>query len=120
MPTITRLQDLDKPKSSSRPQPDSPNEWASRCYNTLRWRKLREAKLQDSPLCEICLEKGKVTPATEVHHIHHVADVGSFLEAMDVAFDYNNLMSLCTQCHQDLHAREHKAQWKEKNSQKLC
>lgn len=120
MPTITRLQDLDKPKSNSRPQPDSPNEWASRCYNTLRWRKLREAKLQDSPLCEMCSMYEKVTPATCVHHIHNIADAGSYLEAMDVAFDYNNLMSLCTQCHQDLHAREHKAQWKEKNSQKLC
>lgn len=118
MPTITRLQDLDKPKSNSKPQPDSPNEWASRCYNTLRWRKLREAKLQDSPLCEICLENGKVTPATEVHHRMEISQAGSYLEAMDIAFDYNNLQSLCTQCHQDLHAQKHHDQWKGKTKSK--
>ena len=41
-------------------------------YNTNRWRQLRLAKLITSPLCEVCLKQGKVTPAIDVHHIDSV------------------------------------------------
>ena len=32
-------------------------------YNTDRWHKLRASKLMQSPLCEVCLSKGVITPA---------------------------------------------------------
>lgn len=38
-------------------------------YKTSRWRRLREAKLGQDPLCEWCLEQEIVTEATEVHHV---------------------------------------------------
>lgn len=60
------------------------------------------AKLMQQPLCEICLEKGKVTPAEDVHH------KDSFLnyegqERLYKAFDFTNLQSVCKQCHASLH-----------------
>ena len=38
-------------------------------YNTDRWHKLRASKLMQSPLCEVCLSKGVITPAFHAHHI---------------------------------------------------
>ena len=37
-------------------------------YQSARWHKLRMAKLLEQPLCEICLAKGIITPAIDVHH----------------------------------------------------
>ena len=43
-----------------------------RMIHTSRWLKLRRDKLSDYPLCERCEQMGKVTAATEVHHVHPV------------------------------------------------
>lgn len=69
-------------------------------YNTSRWRKLRELKLQLSPCCEIC---GSI----ENLNVHHITSpFGGYL-APDVydtlAYDINNLQTLCAECHQKLH-----------------
>ena len=32
-------------------------------YMSTRWRKLRDLKIKNDPLCEMCLEDGVVTPA---------------------------------------------------------
>lgn len=66
-------------------------------YNTSKWRKLRELKLMKQPLCEMCLEEGKVTPALDVHHKIPI------LTDIDKAFDEDNLMSLCRKCHLKIH-----------------
>lgn len=42
---------------------------ASKLYNTTRWRNLRNAYLMEHPLCERCEKEGRITPATDVHHI---------------------------------------------------
>ena len=57
-------------------------------YHTPKWKALREAKLKDTPNCEICGEK-----ATEVHHkVPHQGNLDLFL-------DWDNLMSICNKCH---------------------
>lgn len=74
-------------------------------YSTTRWRRLRLLKLNNSPLCEVCTSEGRITTATEVHHIISFTD---FVEQSDrerYAFDYDNLQSICKQCHQKEHAR---------------
>lgn len=38
-------------------------------YQSRRWRALRAMKLQQQPLCEECLRKGRMTPAEMVDHI---------------------------------------------------
>lgn len=86
-----------------KPQPNSGNEWAKECYNTDTWRRIRHAYLMENPLCEIHSAMGMVKAAEEVHHINHISNAGSRLEAHDIAFDSSNLMALCKRCHMHYH-----------------
>lgn len=56
-----------------------------------RWQRIRIAFLSKHPLCQKCKEAGKLTPATEVHHIIAVKNGGSDAD--------ENLMPLCKSCH---------------------
>ena len=61
-------------------------------YKTARWQRLRAAKLAADPLCEWCLEREIVEPATEVHHaIAHKGDLALFWNGPFV--------STCRPCH---------------------
>jgi 5-methylcytosine-specific restriction protein A len=62
-------------------------------YISSEWRRLREVKLMNHPLCEECSQLSWTVPATEVHHIEDI--VKNPLKALD----YNNLQSLCHECH---------------------
>lgn len=53
-----------------------------------RWLKLQKSKLRSDPLCEICRRNF----ATEVDHIRELQDGGG-------EFDWDNLQSLCRDCH---------------------
>lgn len=56
------------------------------------WRERRAEALQrDNYLCQICLAKGYLTPATEVDHIINKANGGTD--------DLENLQSICSACH---------------------
>lgn len=72
-------------------------------YNTSRWKKLRIAKLMKDPLCEMCLKKGITTAAIDVHHIISFLSTDDPIKRVELAFDYDNLMSICKQCHQKEH-----------------
>ena len=72
--------------------------------NTAHWKRLRLKKLHAQPLCECCKGKDKITPATEVHHITPVESVTTIEQMEILMFDYNNLMSLCSNCHHAIHA----------------
>jgi 5-methylcytosine-specific restriction endonuclease McrA len=55
---------------------------------------LRRRHLQQFPLCQSCLEQGRLEPARQVDHripFHGLADPRRL--------DPVNLMSLCTVCH---------------------
>lgn len=77
-------------------------------YNSREWRELREQKLRANPLCELCQQKGIVTAAHQVHHIHPIEDSHSVQEMRKWAFMYENLQSLCDQCHAAIHKAEGK------------
>ena len=101
MPTINTLPK--KPKTSSRNETEM-RELRQKTYSNTAWRKLRETYLIEHPLCEDCLAEGKVTPATDVHHIKspfRKGDVNWIL-----LLDYNNLASLCKEHHGARHAAE--------------
>ena len=66
-------------------------------YNTARWQRLRLAKLRDCPLCEYC-PPNRRRPATEVDHFRAISDGGD-------PFDWNNLRSVCHECHSQKTAR---------------
>lgn len=72
-------------------------------YNSTKWKALKTAKLQESPLCQMCLKKGVITPAAHCHHIISFMKAKNELEMQALAFDYNNIMTLCAQCHQKIH-----------------
>lgn len=61
-----------------------------------KWKKVRDIKLKRNPLCEMCEERNKITPADMVHHIKPISEGGAVLE-------YDNLMSLCNKCHGEVH-----------------
>ena len=62
-------------------------------YTTQRWQRLRKHKLREHPLCEACLQTGRIEPATAVDHRVRIADGGDPFPALD------QLASLCTSCH---------------------
>jgi len=59
------------------------------------WRKLSERYRLENPLCVDCHSRGKVKPATEVHHLRKIS------EAPGLRLDPANLVSLCRACHRD-------------------
>jgi len=72
-------------------------------YDTLKWRKLRLSKLIDSPLCEMCLAKDIITVGVDIHHIISFLSTDDLNKRSDLAFDYNNLQTVCKNCHQKIH-----------------
>lgn len=72
-------------------------------YQDKRWKRLRAAKLRENPLCERCEIKNKVVPAAEVHHKIPFDRGRTPQEVDDLAFDMDNLQSLCDPCHDEAH-----------------
>lgn len=91
-------------KTNTRNEHTPMRELRQKAYNTTEWRKLRETYMKQNPLCEECLKKGKVTPASSVHHIVSPFKGG---ECNKVLFlDYQNLQSICHTCHSEIHNKE--------------
>ena len=72
--------------------------------NCYRWQLLRRKKFIANPVCEDCAAKGIVTPTEEVHHIKPIESGRDEAEMTQLAYDYNNLRSLCKACHAAYHA----------------
>ena len=69
-------------------------------YKPGRWQRLRRVHLTSSPLCVMCLEDGRVEPATVVDHIkRHGGNEAMF-------FDSDNLQSLCSSHHNSVKQSE--------------
>jgi 5-methylcytosine-specific restriction protein A len=75
-------------------------------YNSERWRKLRAYKFANDPLCEKCLENGITTPADDVHHIIPFMSTNDTISRKELAYDYDNLQSLCKEHHMQAHNRK--------------
>ena len=59
------------------------------------WKRIRDKYAREHPLCERCLQEGRVTLMDEVHHILPVSRGGTN--------DPSNLMALCRSCHNKMH-----------------
>ena len=75
-----------------------------KAYHNTAWRKMRDTYLHEHPLCEDCLAKGKVTSATDVHHIKSPFRNGEVNWML--LLNYGNLAALCKECHGNRHASE--------------
>lgn len=72
-------------------------------YHSSLWRNLRLWKLNENPLCEICLIERKVTGADHIHHLKSFVGIENKVERDKVAYDPDNLMSVCETCHARIH-----------------
>ena len=69
-------------------------------YHSPAWRRIRVLALQrDNYLCQVCLKKGVIKKATEVHHIRPIA------KQPELALELENLQSLCWWCHEATKSR---------------
>jgi len=97
MPTITL--------AKTKPREVTINKSAyQKIYNTPRWKRLRKYKVTENPVCEVCAAKGLTEPVKEVHHKipFDINDID-----YDLAYDYDNLISLCIACHKEAHEKLH-------------
>ena len=62
-------------------------------YNKANWKSLRSAVLQEEPLCQACLYRGRVEPASQVDHIVPIS------VEPELSWSIENLWGLCASCH---------------------
>lgn len=87
--------------SYTAPKSDKRREF-NNMYATQAWSKIRMAQLSKTPVCQACLEQGRVTPANQVDHLFAWSALGK------EAFFNNIFQSLCRQCHTHKGALEDK------------
>lgn len=75
-----------------------------KAYNTTEWRKLREVYMREHPICEKCLERGKITPAEDIHH--KISPFRSGEVNYGLLLDHDNLMAVCKECHAAIHNKQ--------------
>ena len=69
-------------------------------YDSPEWKKVRKVVLsRDLGLCLICKNKGVISYADIVHHIVELKEDNS------KSLDINNLISLCSGCHNKIHSQ---------------
>ena len=74
--------------------------------SSLRWKKVARLKINANPLCEDPLQNHKRRNMTESStQVHHVSGLAI---APEKAFEWDNLMAVCTKCHALLEAKERK------------
>ena len=72
-------------------------------YQDKRWKRLRAWKIRENPLCEECLKEDRTRQTEEVHHIIPI-DLNASKERQEaLAFNPDNLQSLCIECHHKKH-----------------
>ena len=92
---------INRPKSN-RNNEDRRKE-RQKIYQDSRWQKLRVIKLQKDPCCQVC---GSIDNL-QVHHIISMFNGYYSPQEYDrLAFDINNLCTLCQDCHKKVHDGE--------------
>ncbi len=69
-----------------------------RWRSSVRWARLRQMKLNQNPVCEMCEAEGRATAAEQVHHKQGA------LERPDLFFVLANLVSICKPHHAQIEA----------------
>ena len=85
----------------------------NKLIHTGRWLRLRR---------DVCEQEGKITPATEVHHVRPVEEAVGKAERRQRMYDPANLRALCHDCHVRTHTelgRCGKAATKKRNTEQI-
>ena len=96
------MPEIYKPKKKSTVK-HSDNKIVASLRSSSNWQKLRDAYFQEHPLCEKCLENGIVKETEEIHHITPIAKGKDLAEMKGLAYNPDNLMALCKECHDKIH-----------------
>lgn len=75
-------------------------------YNDIYWRKLSHMIIKEQHgECQICRERGRVTPAILVHHVLELKyrPELAYERWQDKAHTKRQLLALCQQCHEEQH-----------------
>lgn len=100
MPTINRSNKVREPK-----QIYKHNRQSEKYYNTLQWKNLRNSYIKEHPFCQYCQEHyNRVRLAEEVHHCTEFLQATTEEGRMELLLDPNNLMSVCRECHMEIHS----------------
>ena len=103
MPTINKL-----PKRERTPKNNTARRDIRRkAYADSRWcgkNGVRNAYFAQHPLCEECLKKGIVKAGENVHHKKSPFN-GEDVD-WNLMLDYNNLETVCRECHATIHNNE--------------
>lgn len=81
-------------------------------YTWGRWKRLRRQVLQmDKYECQMCRARGRYTKATTVHHVNYVKNHPEL--ALEIYYEWQgvqrrNLLSLCHDCHEEVHGHRKK------------
>ena len=75
----------------------------NKIIHSKRWIALRRIYLAEHPLCEQCRKKELLRPAIDVHHVIPIETGNTYADKAKLAFDINNLMALCRECHVEEH-----------------
>lgn len=105
MPEVVLLKKQNKHNRNNRPKDihsDEKRKFRQKVYQSSRYKKLRELKRKESPVCEIHDLVGKVRSVEEVHHWQSFCVPDKELSNR-LAYDYDNLVSLCSYCHHQIH-----------------
>ena len=88
-----------------------PKDNKQKFYNSNGWKKLRQQKLSEQPLCELCLQNGMTKPATQVHHAIKFFDQYDENMKWLLLLDKDNIVSVCDKCHNAIHKPKRNILW---------
>lgn len=75
----------------------------NKLIHTSRWLRLRREVLSLHPICQRCEAEGRLTAASEVHHVRPVEEAFSKAERERRMYNPLNLQALCHDCHVKTH-----------------
>lgn len=108
MPVIN----LPKKKKSTFHSDTDKRELRKKAYNNTKWRKTRDVYLHEHPLCEECLKQGRIYGGGgdrgDIHVHHIITPFQGDKVNMELLLDSNNLMTLCSKCHGEIHGHKEK------------
>lgn len=79
-------------------------DFARSFYTSQAWNDCRSSYRKSvGGLCEICLERGLITPGEIVHH--KIPLTPDNINNTDITFSWRNLQLLCRECHAEVHGQ---------------
>ena len=79
-------------------------DFARHFYTSQAWNDCRSSYRKSvGGLCEICFERGLITPGEIVHH--KIPLTPDNINNTDITFSWRNLQLLCRECHAEVHGQ---------------